>query len=180
MPVSEALVSVRAGWASRRRCHSCGSGSQSAKSASVREKGVFSWPQFEIEAGAGGFDVGEAWRGAGLLLGGGSGADVRGLEEDAFEVPLAVGDVDEVDAGVGEADGGELDALSPEGADAQGGAHGVGADDGLAAEGGIFVDDEVFESEAGERQQVQGDVVEVDGTAEAVRRCWWRCGAESG
>jgi len=39
--------------------------------------------------------------------------------------------VDEVDAGFVEADGGELDAAPPEGAEAEGGTDGVGADDGL-------------------------------------------------
>ncbi len=77
--------------------------------------------------------------------------------------------MDEVDAGVGEADGGELDVAAPEGAEAEGGADGVGADDGLVAEGGVFADDEVLEGEAGEREEVERDVVEVDGTAEAVR-----------
>ena len=70
--------------------------------------------ELEVETGAGGFDVGEAGRGAGFLLGGGCGGDVGGVEEDAFDVPFAVGEVDEVDAGVGEADGGELDAAAPE------------------------------------------------------------------
>ena len=83
-----------------------------------------------------------------------------------FHLPLR--QVDEVDAGVGEADGGELDAAAPEGAEAEGGADGVGADDGLGAEGGVFVDDEVFEGEAGEREEVEDDSVEVDGAAEAV------------
>ena len=168
VPVSETLVSVRAGRAWMRRCHCWGSGSQRAKSASVREKGDLFVVELEVEAGAGGFDVGEAGGGAGSFLGGGGGVDVGGVEEDALEVPLAVGEVDEVDAGVGEADGGELDAAAPEGADAEGGADGVGADDGLGAEGGVFVDDEVFESEAGEREEVQADPVEMDGAAEAV------------
>ncbi len=48
VPVSETLVSVRAGWAVRRTCHCCGSGSQRAKSASVREKGIFSWPSLRL------------------------------------------------------------------------------------------------------------------------------------
>ena len=124
--------------------------------------------ELEVEAGAGGFDVGEAWGGAGPFLGGGRGVNVGGVEEDALEVPLAVGEVDEVDAGVGEADGGELDAAAPEGADAKGGADGVGADDGLGAECWIFLDDEIFENEAGEGKEVQADFVEVDGAAEAV------------
>ena len=72
-------------------------------------EGGFFLVELEVEAGAGGFDVGEAGGGAGVFLGGGGGLDVGGLEEDALEVPLAVGEVDEVDAGVGEADGGELD-----------------------------------------------------------------------
>ena len=124
--------------------------------------------ELEVEAGAGGFDVGEAGGGAGFFLGGGGGVDVGGVEEDALEVPLAVGEVDEIDAGIGEADGGELDAAAPEGADAEGGADGVGADDGLGAEGGVFVDDEIFEGEAGEREEVEADFVEMDGAAEAV------------
>ena len=45
--------------------------------------------EFEVEAGAGGFDVGEARGGAGLPLRGGSGGDVGGVEENAFEVPLS-------------------------------------------------------------------------------------------
>src|SRR5258708_2711149 len=182
VPVSETLVSVRVGRALMRRCHRWGSGSQRAKSASVREKGDFSWVslkvwrgaggagldaempllgvgepegevglvegegrffvvELEVEAGAGGFDVGEARGGAGVFLGGGRGFDVGGVEEDALEVPLAVGEVDEIDAGVGEADGGELDAAAPEGGDAEGGADRVGADDGVGTECGVFVDD---------------------------------------
>ena len=48
VPASATMVSVRAGWASRRRCHCCGSGSQRANSASVREKGVFSGPSLRL------------------------------------------------------------------------------------------------------------------------------------
>jgi hypothetical protein len=92
---------------------------------------------------------------------------VGGVEEDVIEVPVAVGEMDEVDAGVGEADGGELEAAAPEGADAEGRVDGSGADDGLVAEGGVFVDDEVFEGEAGEREEIQGYPIQMDGTAEA-------------
>ena len=129
--------------------------------------GRFFAAELEIEAGAGGFDVGEARGGAAFFLVGGGGFDLGGVEEDAVEVPLAVGEVDEVDAGVGEADGGELEAAAPEGGDAEGGVDDVGADDGLVAEGWVFVDDEVFKGEAGEREEVEGDLVEVDGAAEA-------------
>ena len=79
-----------------------------------------------------------------------------GLEEDGRDVPAAVGGVDEVDGGRGavvagaEGDAGELDAAAEEGADAEGGADLAGAEDGFVAEGGVFVDDEVFEGEAGE------------------------------
>jgi hypothetical protein len=76
--------------------------------------------------------------------------------------------VNEIDAGVAEADGGELDAATPEGADAKRSADGVGTDDGLGTEGRIFVDDEIIEGEAGEREEIQADLVEVDGAAEAV------------
>ena len=48
--------------------------------------------ELEIEARAGGLDVGEARGWASLVLGGGSGFDVGGVEEDALEVPLAVGE----------------------------------------------------------------------------------------
>ena len=130
--------------------------------------GSFFAAELEIEAGAGGFDVRKAWGGAAFFLGGGRGFYVGGVEEDAVEVPLAVGEMDEVDAGVGEADGGELEAAAPEGGDAEGGVDDVGADDGLVAEGGVFVDDEVFEREAGEREEIEGDLVEVDGAAEAL------------
>ena len=99
VPVSPGAVSVRRGWASSRRCHWWGSGSQRAKSASVREKGVFSCAELEVEAGAGGFDVGEAAGGAGEGLGSGCSLDARGLEEQALDVPVAVGGADEVDAG---------------------------------------------------------------------------------
>ena len=81
-------MSVREGRPLSRRCHSWGSGSQRAKSASVREMGVFSLSEFEVETGAGGFDVGEAGGGAGLLLGGGRGLNMGGVDEDAFDVPL--------------------------------------------------------------------------------------------
>ncbi len=132
------------------------------------EMGVLLVVELEVEAGAGGLDVGEAGCWAGLFLGGGSGFDVGGVEEDALEVPLPCCGVDEVDAGVREADGGELDAAAPEGADAKGGADGGGADDRLGAEGGVFVDDEVLEREAGERQEIETDPVEMNGAAEAV------------
>ena len=124
--------------------------------------------ELKVEAGSGGFDVGEAGGGAGSFLGGGSSLDAGGVQEDAFEIPLAVGEMDEVDAGFGEADGGELDAAAPKGAEAEGGADGVGADDGLVAEGGVFVDDKVLKREAGEREKVEGDFVEMHGAAEAV------------
>ncbi len=112
-----------------------------------RDGGLFA-VELEVEAGSGGFNVGEAGGGAGVSLGSGSGVDVGGVEEDTFEIPLAVGEVDEVDAGFGEADGGELDAAAPKGAEAEGGADGVGADDGLVAEGGVFVYNKVFKREA--------------------------------
>ena len=67
VPASAGLGSVRTGWASRRRRHWWGSGSQRAKSASVREKGVLTGMplgvELEVEAGAGGLDVGEAGAG---------------------------------------------------------------------------------------------------------------------
>ena len=120
----------------------------------------------EVDAGVGGFDVGEARRGAGLALGGGRGGDLGGLEEEALEVPAAVGVVDEVEAGRVEGDAGELDAATPERADAERGADAVGADDGLVAEAGILLDDEVLEGEAGQRQQVERDAIEMDGATE--------------
>jgi hypothetical protein len=124
--------------------------------------------ELQVEAGAGGFDVGEARGGTGISLGGRGGVDVGGVEEDALEVPLAIGEMDEIDAGVGEADGGELDAAAPEGADAKGGTDGVGADNGFGAKGGVFVNDEIFEDEAGEGEEVEADFVEMNGAAEAV------------
>ena len=124
--------------------------------------------ELEVKAGAGGFNVGEARGCAGLALGGGGGGDVGGAEKDAFEVPLAVGGVDEVDAGLVEADGGEFYAPGPEGADAKGGSDGTGTDDRLGAEGGVFADNQIFKGEAGEREQIEGDAVEMDGAAEAV------------
>ncbi len=130
------------------------------------DRGFFG-AEFEVETGSGGFDIGKARGGAGFFLDGGGGIDVGGVEEDAVEVPFAGGEIDEVDAGVGEADGGELEAAAPEGGDAEGGVDGVGADDGLVAEGGVFVDDEVFKGQAGEREEIEGDLVEVDGAAKA-------------
>ena len=123
---------------------------------------------FEVEASAGGLDVGEAGSWAGFALAGGGGLNSRGLEKDALDVPAAVGGVNEVDAGFGEADGGELDLAAPEGRDAHAGVDKVGADDGLGAEGGIFADDQVLDGKAGEREDREGDAVEVNGTAEAV------------
>jgi hypothetical protein len=93
---------------------------------------------------------------------------VGGVKEDALEVPLAVGEVDEIDAGVGEADGRELDPAAPQGGDAQGGADGVGADDRFGTEGGVFVDNQIVEDEAGEREQIEAHSVEMDRAAEAV------------
>ncbi len=123
--------------------------------------------ELEIEAGAGGFDVGEAGSGTGFFLRGGRGFNVGGMEEDAFEIPLSCRGVDEVDTGVSEADRGELDAPAPERTDSQGGADGVGANDGLGAECGILVDDEILKGEAGEGEEIQADLVEVNGAAEA-------------
>jgi hypothetical protein len=96
---------------------------------------------------------------------------VGGLEENALDVPAAVVVADEVDAGIyprvagAEGDFGELD-VAPEGVDAESGADLAGAEDGLGAEGGILVDDEVFQGEAGERQQDGRDAGEVDGAAD--------------
>jgi len=82
--------------------------------------------------------------------------------------------VDEVDAGSdagvarAECDAGEFNALAPEGGDAEGGADLAGTEDGLGAEGGILLDDEVFQGDAGHREQGEGDAIEVDG---AAKRC---------
>jgi len=131
--------------------------------------GGFFVVEFEIETGAGGFDVGEARGGAGFFLHGGSDFNVSGVEEYGLKVPFAVGEVNEVDAGgFAEADGGELDAVAQERAEAKGCTDGGGADDGFGAEGGVFVDDEVIEREAGEREKIEADVVEMNGAAEAV------------
>jgi hypothetical protein len=111
--------------------------------------------ELEVEAGADGFDVWKARGGAGIFLRGRSGIDVRGVEEDAFEVPLPCCGVDKVDAGFREADGGELDAAKPERTDPEGGTDRVGADDRLRAEGGVFVDNEVVQREAGKREEIQ-------------------------
>jgi hypothetical protein len=90
-----------------------------------------------------------------------------GVKENAHKIPLPRRGVDEVDAGVSEADGGEFDASAPERADTQSGTDGVGADDRLGAEGGVFVDDEFFEGEAGEWEKIQAYLVEMDRAAEA-------------
>jgi hypothetical protein len=131
-------------------------------------EGSFLVIELEVETRAGSFDVGKARSEAGSFLGGGGGIDVGRVKEDAFEVPFPFRGVDEIDAGlVGEADVGKLDAAAPEGADAEGYANGAGANDGLGAEGGILVDDEVFKREAGEREEIQTDFVEVNGAAQA-------------
>jgi len=130
--------------------------------------------ELEVDAGAGGFYVGEARGGAGLALVGGGGVGVRGLHEDVLQVPAALGVAHDVETGAGavfvdlEADGGDLDLTTPERADAEGGFDLVGLDDGLAAEGGRLADDEVFEGEAGYGKDVEGDAVEMDGAAEAL------------
>ena len=131
-----------------------------------RERQLFE-ARFDVDAGVGGFDVGESRVGAGGGLGGGSGGDLGGFEEDAFDVPLAVGGVDQIDAGLFQADPGELDLFAVEGGDAEGRLDLVGADDGLGAEGGVFGDDEVCELEAGEGKKDEGDAVEMDRAAEA-------------
>ena len=123
----------------------------------------------EVDAGAGGFDVGEAGGGAGGPLAGGCGGHAGGLKKDGFEVPAAVGQVDEVDAGGVEGDLRELDAAPPEGAPAESEADGVGAEDGLGAEGGVFADDEIGEGEARHGQHGDGDRIDADGAAEAER-----------
>src|SRR5258708_38564599 len=74
VPVSETLVSVRVGRALMRRCHCWGSGSQRAKSASVREKGDFSLSSLKLRRGPGALIEGEGGGGAGLFWGGGAGA----------------------------------------------------------------------------------------------------------
>ena len=61
--------------------------------------GSFFVAELEIEAGAGCFDVGEARGGAAFFLIGGSGLDLGGVEEDAVEVPLAIGEMNEINAG---------------------------------------------------------------------------------
>jgi len=71
--------------------------------------------ELEVKTCACGFDVGEAGCRAGASLRGGRSFNVSGVDEDALEVPLPCRGVDEVDAGlVGEADGGELDATTPQ------------------------------------------------------------------
>ena len=98
-PVSFRLASVRMGRPIRRTCHWSGSGSQRAKSASVREKGIFSSPSLRLTRGGGGFNVGEAWGWAGLFLRGGCCGYVRGLHEHGVEVPAAGGVAHEVTEG---------------------------------------------------------------------------------
>ena len=124
--------------------------------------------ELEIEAGAGGFDVGEAWGRTGFFLRGGRCVDMRGMKEDALKVPLAVGEVDHVNAWVTEADRGDFDATTPERADAEGRTDGGCANNGLGAEGGILINDEVFKGEAGERQEIEADVAEMDGAPKAI------------
>ncbi len=53
--------------------------------------------ELEIEAGSGGFDVGEPWGGAAFSARW-RGFDVSSVKEDALEIPFAVGEMDEVDA----------------------------------------------------------------------------------
>ncbi len=123
--------------------------------------------EFEIEARAGRFNVRKTRGRAGLFLGSRRSVDVSSVEQDALEVPFAGRGVDKVDARFGEADGRELDPAPPKRANAKGGTNGVGADDRLGAKGGIFIDDEIFEGKAGERQEIQTHLVEVDRPAEA-------------
>ena len=134
----------------------------------MREKGSLLLVEFEVEARAGGFDVGEARGGAGLVLGGGGGLDWEAWRRmlSRFHLPLerwtrlTLGSVKLMVEN-------SMRRRQRE-ADAERGADGVGADDGLGAEGGIFVDDEVLDGEAGEREEGEGDAVEVDGAAEAL------------
>ena len=124
--------------------------------------------EFEVQARAGGLDVWEAGRGAGELLGCGRCVclGARGLKHKALQVPVAIGGADEVDAGVGQDDAGELDVFAPERAEAKVCANLAGAQDGLGAEGGVLIDHEVLQRDAGDGQQIEADPVEVDGAAE--------------
>ena len=131
-------------------------------------EGSFDLVELEVEARAGGLDVGKAGRGAGELLGCGRCVclGAGGLKDKALQIPVAIGGADEVDAGVGQRDAGELDAAAPERTDANVGADLAGAQDGLGAEGGVLIDHEVLQREAGDGQQIEADPVEVDGAAE--------------
>jgi hypothetical protein len=80
---------------------------------------------------------------------------VRRVQKNALQIPLAVGKMNQVDARIGEADRRKLYTTAPQGADAQRSANGVGADNRLGAERGVFVHNQIFQREAGERQKVQ-------------------------
>ncbi len=131
-------------------------------------EGSFDLVELEVQARAGGLDVGEAGRGADELLGCGRCVclGTGGLKDKALQIPVAIGGADEVNAGVGQRDAGELDAAAPERTDAKVGADLAGAQDGLGAEGGGLIDHEVLQREAGDGQQIEADPVEVDGAAE--------------
>ena len=75
---------------------------------------------FEVDAGGGSGDVREAGGGAAVALGGGGGGHAGGLDEDGFEVPAAVGEVNEVDGGGIEGDARELDAAGARGSSSGG------------------------------------------------------------
>ena len=102
---------------------------------------------------------------------------VRGLQDKAPDVPLAVRGEDQIDAGLGQRDAGELDLAAPERAEAEVGANLAGAKDRLGAEGGILVDDKVLQGKAGDREQVEGDPSKWTGRPSeapmlrATRRC---------
>src|SRR5260370_28081063 len=90
VPVSETLVSVRVGRAWMRRCHCWGSGSQRAKSASVREKGDFSSSSLKLRRAAGGSIGGEGGGAAAVFLAVGSAAVGAWGGGDAFGVTFAM------------------------------------------------------------------------------------------
>ena len=102
------------------------------------------------------------------MLRGRGGADVRGLDQDALQIPLAIGHVHEVHAWIGEADGGgTLTRFRHRELIRSVACTELALMIGLAAKRRIFLDYQVLKSEAGEGQQVHRDIVEVHGTSQA-------------
>src|SRR5712692_6944753 len=130
--------------------------------------GLLRLSQLEIDASTAGFEVGERRASLRSRFSGRSRGNLRVALEQARQVPAAFVVAYQVDAGLGCAQGGNLESPAEQGTEPDRGGNVLRADHRLRAKCRIVVDDESLKIKARPRQKMKTYVVERDPASESA------------